>query len=183
MLAGDPSKRNFTGDFPAEAINFACLGAGKPETNSLPNYNCPGGLRAQVYFPSCSDGRLDSKDHRSHMSYPASGSHDNGPCPASHPTQTISLFFEVLYATYLFADEWYDGKQPFVFANGDPTGYGFHGDFINGWDVNVLQQVTDHCNDPAAFGSTDKSACRFIDQFTNDEQMACKVPAQVWATR
>jgi hypothetical protein len=53
MLAGDSLKRNFTGDFPAEAINFACLGAGQPETNSLPNYNCPSGLRAQVYFPSC----------------------------------------------------------------------------------------------------------------------------------
>jgi hypothetical protein len=58
MLAGDSFKRNFTGDFPAEAINFACLGAGQPETNSLPNYNCPSGLRAQVYFPSCWVGNL-----------------------------------------------------------------------------------------------------------------------------
>ncbi|KAF2102406.1 WSC-domain-containing protein, partial [Rhizodiscina lignyota] len=179
MLAGDTTKRNFTGDFPAEAVNFACLGSNQPETNYLPNYNCPDGLRAQLYFPSCWNGEVDSPDHKSHMSYPASGAHDNGPCPASHPTQTISLFFEVLYASYLFADDWYGDKQPFVFSNGDPTGYGFHGDFLNGWEVEALQQVTDQCNSDAAFGSTAKSDCPPIDEFTSDEMMNCKVPSQV----
>lgn len=180
MLAGDPFKRNFTDDFPGEAINFACLGSNKDETNNLPNYNCPDGLRAQVYFPSCWNGKdLDSDDHKSHMSYPASGSHDNGPCPASHPVQTISLFFEVLYDTNQFADQWYGDSQPFVFSNGDPTGYGFHGDFINGWDVPTLQAVTDQCNDLSAFGATDKAHCPPIDEVSNDEQTACKVPSQI----
>jgi hypothetical protein len=53
MLAGDPSKRNYTGDFAAQGVSFACLGANKPETNAIPNYNCPSGLRAQLFFPSC----------------------------------------------------------------------------------------------------------------------------------
>jgi hypothetical protein len=26
---------------------------------------------------------------------------------------------------------WWDDKQPFVFAMGDGTGYGFHGDFVS----------------------------------------------------
>jgi hypothetical protein len=132
MLAGDSDKRSDSGDFAAKAVSFACLGANKDETNGLPNYNCPGGLRAQIFFPSCWDGKnLDSDDHRSHMAYPASGSYNNGPCPSSHPVQLISLFFEVLYNTNQFKDQWYGSKQPFVFANGDSTGYGFHGDFVS----------------------------------------------------
>ncbi|KAF2432321.1 WSC-domain-containing protein [Tothia fuscella] len=181
MLAGDPFKRNFTGDFPAQAINFACLGAGKPETNSLPDYNCPGGLRAQIYFPSCWDGKnYDSDNHRSHMSYPASGAHDNGPCPKTHPVQLISLFYEVLYDTNSFASKWpTSSKNPFVFANGDATGYGFHGDFVNGWDIDTLQAVTDTCTNDAAFGSTEKKDCPPIDKFTDDQQNACKIPPQI----
>jgi hypothetical protein len=53
MLAGDSSQRNYTGTFAAQGISFSCLGQNNAETNGLPNYNCPGGLRAQVFFPSC----------------------------------------------------------------------------------------------------------------------------------
>lgn len=71
MLAGDPFKRNFTGDFAAKAVSFACLGANQPETNYLPPYNCPGGMRAQIFFPQCWDGQnLDTPDHKSHVAYP-----------------------------------------------------------------------------------------------------------------
>jgi hypothetical protein len=132
MLAGTSSKRNYTGDFAAQGVSFACLGANQPETNGLPNYNCPGGLRAQIFFPSCWDGKnLDSTNHMSHMAYPASGAYNNGPCPATHPVQLISLFFEILYDTNQFSNKWYGNSHPFVFSNGDPTGYGFHGDFVS----------------------------------------------------
>jgi hypothetical protein len=26
---------------------------------------------------------------------------------------------------------WYGANHPFVFSNGDPTGYSFHGDFVS----------------------------------------------------
>ena len=65
------------------------------------------------------------------MSYPADGDFDGGRCPASHPHHMMTLFFEVTYRTDLFANEWYGNSQPFVLANGDTTGYGFHGDFVS----------------------------------------------------
>lgn len=36
-------------------------------------------------------------------------------------------------------------QQPFVLAMGDASGYGYHGDFFNGWDRSVLQEAIDTC--------------------------------------
>ncbi|OBT83248.1 hypothetical protein VE02_08150 [Pseudogymnoascus sp. 03VT05] len=133
MLAGDPMLRSFSNTLEQPAINFACLGTDTKETNEIPNINCPNGLRAQVFFPSCWDGKnLDSPDHKSHMAYPDRV--DNGVCPQSHPKRFISLFYDVVWDTPKFADKFVDGKHPFVFSNCDETGYGYHGDFVNGWD-------------------------------------------------
>lgn len=178
MFAGTANKRNSTGGFEAEAVNYACLGANKPETNELPNYNCPGGLRAQIFFPSCWDGvNLDSPDHKSHMSYPAKGAYNNGECPSSHPVQLVSLFFEILYDTPKFASKWYGNNHPFVFANGDANGGGFHGDFVNGWDVQALQDIVDTCTDDNAFGSLE--ACSIVQKFTDAEQNNCRLPPHI----
>ncbi|GAA6003321.1 hypothetical protein JCM10207_001861 [Rhodosporidiobolus poonsookiae] len=38
-------------------------------------------------------------------------------------------------------------EQPFVLAMGDSSGYGYHGDFFNGWDREVLQEATNTCTD------------------------------------
>lgn len=81
------------------------------------------GLRVQVFFPSCWNGRdLDSADHKSHMAYPDGV--DSGKCPSTHPVRFISIFYEVMYSVDDFKNQWYGNKQPFVLANGDPTGYG-----------------------------------------------------------
>lgn len=135
MLAGDPFQRNYTGTFAAQAVSFNCLnynGPAEPETNGLPDYNCPDGLRAQIFFPSCWDGKnLDSPNHKSHVAYPESGAYNNGACPSTHPVHMISIFYEAIFQTNQFADMWWDNKQPFVFAMGDATGYGMHGDFVS----------------------------------------------------
>jgi hypothetical protein len=133
MLAGNPLDREYKDTREAEARSYACLdytGGGKPETNGLPNYNCPNGLRSQVFFPSCWDGKnYDSPDHKSHMAYPIEA-YNSGTCPDSHPVKIVSIFIEVIWHTEFFADMWYGDSHPFVFSNGDPTGYGFHGDFV-----------------------------------------------------
>lgn len=38
-----------------------------------------------------------------------------------------------------------DPTQPLVLANGDPTGYGWHGDFFNGWKTELLQKAIETC--------------------------------------
>lgn len=99
-VAGNPTLRSEKGDVPSQinkAINFACLGTKHKETRTvpstclscrltqltrvkanIPSYDCPEGLRGQVFFPNCWDGKnLDTDDHVSHMAYSGevSGSH------------------------------------------------------------------------------------------------------------
>ncbi|KAN0087269.1 protein of unknown function (DUF1996) domain containing protein [Elaphomyces granulatus] len=185
MLAGNPWQRNFTGDFAGQAISFNCLdytGPAVPETNGFPSKNCPNGLRAQVFFPSCWDGKnLDSPDHKSHVAYPASGAYNDGPCPSTHPVHLISLFYEVIWQTNLYASDWYGSNQPFAFANGDPTGYGLHGDFINGWDVNVLQTAVDDCLNLSGNIADCKTpdGNQVFDLFTDQECSNCRLPSPV----
>lgn len=182
MLAGSPNKRSLTNDFAGQAVSYVCLNYSTTSTytSELPDHPCPDGLRAQIFFPSCWDGvNLDSADHMSHMAYPTQYSYDNGPCPASHPVHMISVFFEVIYSTAGF-DWWVpdNGWQPFVFSNGDPTGYGFHGDFFNGWNVSALQEATDTClND-----SGQPSDCPVFDFFSDADSQGCLVAPTVQET-
>ncbi|KAK1148182.1 hypothetical protein N8T08_010827 [Aspergillus melleus] len=181
MVAGDPFKRSFDDDAASQAVSFVCLDYNaepKPETNELPTENCPDGLRVQVFFPSCWDGEnLDSDDHKSHVAYPE-GSFNDGTCPESHPVHLVSIFYEVLWNTGVFADQWYGDSQPFVLANGDPTGYGFHGDFINGWDVDVLQTAIDKCLNLSGNleDCVDENGTPVFEFFSDEECQACSVP-------
>lgn len=53
----------------------------------------------------------------------------------------MHLFYEIYYDVKAIQQT--GGK--FVFANGDTTGYGFHGDFMNGWDNSVLTSALAQC--------------------------------------
>lgn len=141
MTYADPSK-NIRGRPLSDRVSFACLDstAGPmPEQNYMFRTECDNGLRAQIQFPSCWDGRAYQADqsHVAHMSQI-----DNGVCPPSHPRQLAHLFFEVLYGVN---DVRQEAGGRFVFANGDPTGFGFHGDFLNGWDAAVLEDAIAQC--------------------------------------
>lgn len=58
---------------------------------------------------------------------------------------------------------------------GDPTGYGFHGDFVNGWDVPTLQRAVNECNDDSGV----IELCPVFNLTTNDVANGCRVPPSV----
>jgi len=145
ILTGNAFARSNLGTPESQAISWNCLnfnGPAAPQTPGFANTNCPDGLRAQVFFPACWDGvNLDSPDHKSHMAYP--DGIDNGLCPPSHPNHLVSIFYEVYYDVGPINNLNENGR--FVLANGDPTGYGLHGDFMNGWDSSVLSRAITTC--------------------------------------
>lgn len=129
----------------AERVSFACLDhAPKAETYTMSDTSCANGLRAQIQFQSCWDGVNLYKADNSHVAY-MSGI-DNGRCPPTHPKPLIHLFFEVLYGV---AEIQQSAGGKFVFSNGDGSGAGFHGDFLNAWDGDVLGAAIKECvNEP-----------------------------------
>lgn len=174
MIAGDSLRRNYSQalgdvskpdpeksiwaslgqtsqpDLQQRALGFNCLNYQKDPEGSLYRHflpdkayldaNCADGVRFELMFPSCWNGKdTDSLDHRSHVAYPDLVM--TGTCPETHPVRIISLFYETIWNTYAFKDR--TGR--FVVSNGDLQGFGYHGDFMTGWDVSFLQNATDTC--------------------------------------
>ncbi|OAG35369.1 hypothetical protein AYO21_10440 [Fonsecaea monophora] len=168
MLSGDAAARSFDpvtltygnrtyGGTPvSNRISYACLDSSgpQPETPGFKSTRCSSGLRAQVHFQSCWDGVNLYKTDQSHVAY-LSGM-DNGICPPTHPKLLPHLFFEVIYSVNS-VDQSKGGM--FVFSQGDTTGYGFHADFLNGWDVDVLDSAIDQCMGPNAVNNGQIGLC------------------------
>ncbi|KAJ3510579.1 hypothetical protein NLJ89_g4591 [Agrocybe chaxingu] len=150
---GDPTLRTFDpSSFAQQAVTFLCLdfNGASARFNELPRRRCPSGIRSQINFPSCWDGiNTDSVDHQSHVAFLSSGP-DNGTCSDPQFPKTLPrIFLEVYWYTQAFDDFRRQAKvpsQPFVFSNGDPIDYSYHADFINGWDVGVLERAVNECN-------------------------------------
>jgi hypothetical protein len=128
----------------SDAVSFACLSeGGSPETPNMPAdpTSCTNGLRAQVHFQTCWNGRdlySASNSHVAHMTQI-----DNGICPPGYPYQFPHIFLETLYAVTTISNLTAGGR--YVFSQGDPTGYGLHGDFQNGWNDEVLKDAISTC--------------------------------------
>ncbi|OHF01798.1 hypothetical protein CORC01_02989 [Colletotrichum orchidophilum] len=172
MIAGDTHRRNYTAGDPSKpdpqksdwailgqtsqsvlrqrAIGFNCLNYGRAPEGTLYRHflpdkayldaNCANGVRFEMMFPSCWNGKdLDSTDHKSHMAYPDLVI--DGTCPDGFETSTPNLLYEVIWNTYAFKGR--SGR--FVISNGDTQGYGYHADFISGWEEDFLQSAVNTC--------------------------------------
>ncbi|TEB27099.1 hypothetical protein FA13DRAFT_1634966 [Coprinellus micaceus] len=153
MISGTPTKRTYNAADPAQkAVDYLCLDFNGQTTRhpGLPEKFCPSGIRSQINFPSCWDGKnVDSPDHKSHVAF-RSGGPDSGDClDPKFPVSIPRVFMEIYWNTGEFdkyRDQAKNPSQPFVFSYGDDTGYGNHADVYNGWDNGVLQKAVDGCN-------------------------------------
>ncbi|KAI8811222.1 WSC-domain-containing protein [Cladochytrium replicatum] len=151
MIVGDFTRRSISTPptIAEKAIEFACLDYSgqlkKPSTHNLPDYNCPSGLRMDIKFPGCWDGKnLDSPNHKSHMAF-TDGDGTNGKCPSTHPVRVPTVFLETIWDVNQFKDmRWI--SQPFVLSNGDTTGFSAHADFLDGWDKTALTHAIKNCD-------------------------------------
>ncbi|KAG8968961.1 hypothetical protein FRB90_010780, partial [Tulasnella sp. 427] len=115
----------------------------------------------------------DSADHMSHMAYPIDGNPDSGNCPSTHPVRLVTLFYEQVFDVGSFP---YNGAGTWVFSNRDDTGYGFHADFQNGWEVgdnSLLQQAIDQCTNLSG-ALTD---CPILKPYLDDDAKEACQPA------
>jgi len=144
MISGNAMRRNFSLAIPdppqpwsgedatqdaleQKAIGFNCLGGTVTEASLYRHYlpdkafldaNCPGGLRFEVLFPICWNGKdLESSDFKSHVAYSDAGL-GGGNCPSGFDYVINQIFLETYYDVAVFKRK--DGF--FTFANGDPTG-------------------------------------------------------------
>lgn len=77
----------------ADRVSFACL-AEKPlkEQPYMFETNCTNGMRAQLHFQSCWDGKNLYKPDNSHVAYLSNI--DDGICPPDHPVPFVHIFME-----------------------------------------------------------------------------------------
>jgi len=195
MLAGDTRLRNFTGPVPdpptsswtaddmtqlslgQKAIGMNCMNYGRAPEGSryrhfLPDKeymdeNCADGIRAEIMFPSCGNGDATADDHKSHMAYP--NMVDGGECPEGYNKRYPTLFYETIWNTNKFKGM----PGQFTFSNGDPTAYGYHADFINGWNIDTLQQAVETCTNLS--GRVEDCPVFAGSLQTQAEQAMCKI--------
>lgn len=96
-----------------DRASFTCLdGTGHAEEPWLYKTDCKDGLRVQMHFQSCWNGKDLYKPDNSHVEYMSDL--DNGICPSTHSIPLIKMFYEFLYGVN---DIQKDGGR-FLFSNG-----------------------------------------------------------------
>lgn len=160
MIAGDMAA---TPEAPQSTaiLRWHCQSWGSDDASNprfsatIPECAVPDRLRADLFFPSCWNGRdLDSADHRSHMAYPVTDANGRNPsCPATHPVPVVRVSYH--YAFPVKPENvdpvsrttrgWRLSSDMYTVTTSRPGGASLHGDWINGWHPEVMQMIVDTC--------------------------------------
>ncbi|KAL8692126.1 MAG: hypothetical protein Q9218_002794 [Villophora microphyllina] len=168
MMAGNSDLRSDDGSMGSAGnqLNWQCHGPGGQRATGFPtgftscNGNNVGGLAATMRFPSCWNGQPFNKDApMAHMSYPVNKDGLAG-CPTGFTTARFpEVMIEYWLDTSPFDGQYGANESPWVLSNGDPTGYGFHMDFLNGWQPGVLAKAMKTCDAGNTGLSLDSAQC------------------------
>lgn len=105
--------------------------------STSPPKRCSNGtLAVLIRFPDCSDGNLDSADHRSHMAYAAVQSDGMKQCPSTHPTPVPALSMDIRFSIPTTS-----GRVKLSSGAASTM----HADFFNAWDQQKLAALVDGC--------------------------------------
>ena len=111
--------------------------------SAYPPTRCSNGkLVVRIKFPFCSDGNLDSADHRSHMVFPVTQSDGTLQCPSTHPTAVPRLQPNIQFPIPTTSGT-------VTLSSGDPST--MHADFFNAWEEGKLAELVERCINAAPF--------------------------------
>jgi Domain of unknown function (DUF1996) len=118
---------------PGVQVGWRC-GHGKEEKGA-PSRCSQSTLGVRIIFPDCSNGKLDSYNHRAHMAY---SRRINGEvrCPSSHPISLPVLTMNVTFHLHT-------SQGPARLSSGKPST--MHADFFNAWKQTVLNDLVKRC--------------------------------------
>jgi Domain of unknown function (DUF1996) len=117
-----------------------------------PPTRCSNGkLVVRLRFPDCSNGKLDSADHRSHMAYAVRQSDGTWRCPTTHQKPVPALSMNVHF--------------PLPTASGKVTlssgaASTIHADFFNAWDQQKLAALVRSCINAYPFSAKNPKPAR-----------------------
>jgi hypothetical protein len=169
--------------WPADS-DGSMAGLGDPNNKGqglgFPFQDCDGyasPMRVDVHFPSCYNPAAGLTDFKTNSAFPTDAGNGRLDCPQGW-VHIPHMFFETYWDTHKFLPRFQHliGKEsPFVFSNGDTTGYSAHGDFISGWDERALQQIIDNCD----VGHQGLHNCPGLIGGVNDRGSSCKATCPV----
>jgi hypothetical protein len=121
-------------------ISWSCGRSDTSKGSRTPPSHCDTGtLGVRLIFPDCSNGKIDSDDHRSHMAYsrPQDGKRR---CPRS-PRLPVSQL--TINANFTIGKT--PGEVTISCDQGSCAPSSMHADFFNAWDPEALQSLVVNC--------------------------------------
>ena len=121
--------------------HWSCASTPNTQSALLPA-SCAGSeFVLTLTFPECWDGvNVNSADHKSHMAYALGNS-----CPADHPHLVPQLTYEIHWPDQGADDSKLALSSDLMASPPATPGTTTHGDFMNGWSLETMNQRVTQC--------------------------------------